>query len=152
MPREMNEPLLRSDLAIEGDINLSPLRRAWESRHVSAATRARLDADSEYFLHESLSTPCFNALKSCDGIWLEDVEGRRIMDFHGNNVHQVGYRHPHVIEAVKRTLDTLPFSPRRFTNDAAILAIADSAADRPATCAVRNISTTFWRRNRTSAR
>ena len=38
------------------------------------------------------------------------------MDFHGNNVHQVGYRHPHVMAAVKRQLDTLPFSPRRFTN------------------------------------
>ena len=120
MPREMNEPLPRSDLAIEGDINLSPLRRAWESRHVSAATRARLDADSEYFLHQSLSTPCFNALKSCDGIWLEDVEGRRVMDFHGNNVHQVGYGHPHVMAAVRRQLDELPFSPRRFTNAAAV--------------------------------
>ena len=42
------------------------------------------------------------------------------MDFHGNNVHQVGYRHPRVIDAVKRQLDTLPFSPRRFTNAAAI--------------------------------
>jgi 4-aminobutyrate aminotransferase len=108
------------DLTAEGDINLSPLRSAWEAEHIGAATRVLLDADSEHFLHQSLSTPCFNALKSCDGIWLEDVEGRRIMDFHGNNVHQVGYRHPHVIEAVKRTLDTLPFSPRRFTNGAAI--------------------------------
>src|SRR5439155_26733562 len=52
--------------------------------------------------------------------WLTDVEGRRIMDFHGNNVHQVGYGHPHVIEAVKRALDTLPFSPRRYTNAAAV--------------------------------
>jgi 4-aminobutyrate aminotransferase len=109
-----------SDLASEGDVNLSPLRRVWEAENVGPATRALLDADSEHFLHQSLSTPCFNALKSCDGIWLEDVEGRRIMDFHGNNVHQVGYRHPHVIEAVKRALDTLPFSPRRYTNAAAV--------------------------------
>jgi 4-aminobutyrate aminotransferase len=42
------------------------------------------------------------------------------MDFHGNNVHQVGYRHPHVIAAVRQQLDTLPFSPRRFTNAAAV--------------------------------
>jgi 4-aminobutyrate aminotransferase len=42
------------------------------------------------------------------------------MDFHGNNVHQVGYRHPHVMAAVRRALDTLPFSPRRFTNQAAV--------------------------------
>src|SRR6266542_986370 len=109
-----------SDFASEGDVNLSPLRRAWEAENVGAATRALLDADSEHFLHQSLSTPCLNALESCDGIWLTDVEGRRIMDFHGNNVHQVGYRHPHVIEAVKRALDTLPFSPRRYTNAAAV--------------------------------
>ena len=123
----MNEPLPPSqhrraqsgDLA-EGDINLSPLRRAWQAEHVGGKTRALLDADSEVFLHQSLSTPCLDALESCEGIWLEDVEGRRFMDFHGNSVHQVGYGHPRVIEAVKRALDTLPFSPRRFTNGAAI--------------------------------
>ena len=97
----------------EGDINLSPQRQAWEALHVHGKTRALLDADTGRFLRQSLSTPCFNALRSCDGIWLEDIEGRRIMDFHGNNVHQVGYRHPHVIAAVKNQLDTLPFSPRR---------------------------------------
>ena len=127
----MNEPLPPPDLAAEGDVNLSPLRRAWEAEHVGAATRALLDADSEHFLRQSLSTPCFNALKSCEGIWLEDVAGRRIMDFHGNNVHQVGYRHPHVIEAVKRALDTLPFSPRRFTNAAAIGLAAELARLAP---------------------
>src|SRR5437867_10416366 len=116
----MNEPHPHADFVAEGDVNRSPLRRAFEAAHVDGATRALLDADAQHFLHQSLSTPCFDALASCDGIWLEDVAGRRIMDFHGNNVHQVGYRHPHVIEAVKRTLDTLPFSPRRFTNDAAI--------------------------------
>jgi len=109
-----------NDLTAEGDVNLSPLRRAWEAEHVEGATRELLDADSEYFLHQSLSTPCFNALAASDGIWLTDVAGRRIMDFHGNNVHQVGYRHPRVVDAVKRALDTLPFSPRRFTNAAAV--------------------------------
>jgi 4-aminobutyrate aminotransferase len=116
----MNEPRPPTDLCTEGDINLSPLRRAWEAAHVHGATRALLDADARHFLHQSLSTPCFDALRSCDGIWLEDLEGRRIMDFHGNNVHQVGYRHPHVMAAVRRALETLPFSPRRFTNSAAV--------------------------------
>ncbi|TMG85533.1 MAG: aspartate aminotransferase family protein [Betaproteobacteria bacterium] len=118
----MNDPRAANwnDLTAEGDVNLSPLRRAWEAEHVKGATRELLDADSEYFLHQSLSTPCFNALAASDGIWLTDVAGRRIMDFHGNNVHQVGYRHPHVVDAVKRALDTLPFSPRRFTNAAAV--------------------------------
>ncbi len=104
----------------EGDVNLSPLRRAWERDHVRGATRALLDRDAAAYLHQSLSTPCFDALVEAEGIWLTDVDGRRFMDFHGNNVHQVGYRHPRVIDAVKRQLDTLPFSPRRFTNPAAV--------------------------------
>jgi 4-aminobutyrate aminotransferase len=108
------------DAAAEGDVNRSPRRRAWEAAHVGAPTRGWLDRDARAFLHQSLSTPCFDALVESDGIWLVDAEGRRYMDFHGNSVHQVGYRHPHVIAAVKRALDTLPFSPRRFTNPAAV--------------------------------
>jgi 4-aminobutyrate aminotransferase len=116
----MNDPRPPADAAAEGDVNTSPLRRDFEAAHVHTRTRALLDADADVFLHQSLSTPCFNALVSCDGIWLTDVEGRCVMDFHGNNVHQVGYGHPHVMAAVKRQLDTLPFSPRRFTNAVAV--------------------------------
>ena len=109
-----------ADLAAEGDVNLSPLRKRWEADRLAPATRELLAEDAKYFLHQSLSTPCFNALESASGIWLEDVEGRRYMDFHGNSVHQVGHGHPRVVDAVKRALDTLPFSPRRFTNRAAV--------------------------------
>src|SRR5699024_3643164 len=42
------------------------------------------------------------------------------LDSHGNSVHQVGYGHPRVVEAIKAELDTLPFSPRRYTNRTAI--------------------------------
>ncbi|MEO7760575.1 MAG: aspartate aminotransferase family protein [Casimicrobiaceae bacterium] len=109
-----------AQMASEGDINLSPLRREWDAAHVGPDTRALLDEDSRYFLHQSMSTPCFDSLVGADGIDLIDNEGRRFMDFHGNSVHQVGYRHPRVIDAVKKQLDTLPFSPRRFTNAAAV--------------------------------
>jgi 4-aminobutyrate aminotransferase len=54
------------------------------------------------------------------GATLVDLDGREILDFHGNSVHQVGYGHPRVIEAVKAELDRLPFSPRRYTNNSAI--------------------------------
>ena len=53
------------------------------------------------------------------------------MDFHGNSVHQVGYRHPHVMAAVRAQLDTLPFSPRRFTNAAAVALAQQLAALAP---------------------
>ena len=120
-----------ADLSSEGDVNLSPRRRRWEAENLGPATRALLTEDARHFLHQSLSTPCFNALKSASGIWLEDLEGRRIMDFHGNSVHQVGYGHPRVVEAVKQALDTLPFSPRRFTNDYAVRLAAKLASLAP---------------------
>ncbi|MEX2241662.1 MAG: aspartate aminotransferase family protein [Burkholderiales bacterium] len=108
------------DRSAEGDVNLSPRRGQWQADKLGPATRALLAEDARYFLHQSLSTPCLSALKSASGIWLEDLEGRRVMDFHGNSVHQVGHGHPRVIEAVKRALDTLPFSPRRYTNETAV--------------------------------
>jgi 4-aminobutyrate aminotransferase len=116
----VNKPLPSASLAAEGDVNLSPQRREFEKSYVHGETRSLLDADADVFLHQSLSSPCVDALASCGGIWLIDVEGRRIMDFHGNSVHQVGYGHPHVMAAVHRQLDTLPFSPRRFTNATAV--------------------------------
>jgi 4-aminobutyrate aminotransferase len=106
--------------ASEGDINLTARRAQWEKERLGPATRALLERDKAVFLHQSLSTPCFNALTGAEGIWLTDVEGRRTMDFHGNNVHQVGYGHPKVVAAVKQALDTLPFSPRRYTNELAV--------------------------------
>lgn len=108
------------DLCAEGDVNLSGKRKAWQEKHLGKATRALLAEDARYFLHQSLSTPCLSALKSASGIWLEDLEGRRYMDFHGNSVHQLGHGHPRVVEALKRALDTLPFSPRRYTNEFAV--------------------------------
>jgi len=104
----------------EGDVNLSPHRAAWASANVDAETRRLLDEDAEVFLHQSLSTPCLNALVGCEGIWIEDVQGRRYMDFHGNNVHQVGFDNPDVIAAIKAQLDEMSFCPRRYTNAPAI--------------------------------
>jgi 4-aminobutyrate aminotransferase len=107
-------------LRSEGDLNLTTHRSAWAKSHLSPETQKTLAEDARHFLHQSLSTPCLNVLRRAQGAWIEDLEGRRYLDFHGNNVHQVGYRHPHVMRAVRDALDTLPFSPRRFTNRAAI--------------------------------
>ena len=108
------------DLASEGDVNLSPRRKAWQDGNVGTGARALLEEDARYFLHQSLSTPCLTAIRSASGIWLETVDGERIMDFHGNSVHQLGHGHPRVVEAAKRALDELPFSPRRYTNEYAV--------------------------------
>ncbi len=58
----------------EGDTNLSPQRRAWSARHVSAETRRWLEADARYFLHQALSTPCLDVIVKADGLWLEALE------------------------------------------------------------------------------
>lgn len=104
----------------EGDVNLSSRRTAWQAAALNADARALLAEDARYFLHQSLSTPCLNALGGCEGVYIEDVQGRRYMDFHGNNVHQVGFANPAVIAAIKAQLDELSFCTRRYTNRAAV--------------------------------
>jgi 4-aminobutyrate aminotransferase len=100
----------------EGDINSSNLRSDWLHRRISLEARAWLDRDSAAFLHQSLSTPCLDVLVRSEGSFIEDMQGREFLDFHGNSVHQVGFANPHVLDAIRRQLDTLPFCPRRFTN------------------------------------
>ncbi|WP_439558457.1 aspartate aminotransferase family protein [Dyadobacter sp.] len=104
----------------EGDINLSSARADWYALIKDPETISWLNEDETHFLHQSLSTPCLDVLASCDGIYLTDIQGKRYMDFHGNNVHQLGYRNPYIVEKVKAQLDILPFSPRRYTNVPAI--------------------------------
>jgi 4-aminobutyrate aminotransferase len=108
------------NLLSEGDLNISPLRKAWAKKHIDAETQRWLDLDARYFLHQSLSTPCLNVLSQCEGIYLQDLQGRSFMDFHGNNVHQVGFANRHVIDAVKNQIDKLSFCTRRYTNIPAI--------------------------------
>lgn len=116
----MSEPIQQPPNLAEGDVNLSPRRKQWAAKHIDKQTATLLEQDQRYFLHQSLSTPCLNAVKGSAGIYLDDLQGRKIMDFHGNSVHQVGYGNPRVIEAIKQQLEQLPFCPRRYTNQAAV--------------------------------
>ena len=99
----------------EGDVNLSPQRGAWLRDAIGPSTAGLLERDAKVFLHQSLSTPCLNALAKAEGAWIEDTEGRRYLDFHGNNVHQAGFAHPKVIAAIQRQLEELSFCTRRYT-------------------------------------
>ncbi len=104
----------------EGDVNGTPERAAWQAAHLDDAGRSLLARDSAVFLHQSVSTPCLAAIAKAEGIWIEDTSGRRYMDFHGNNVHHVGYAHPRVVGAIKAQLDELSFAPRRFASERAV--------------------------------
>ncbi len=113
-------PSSNSALQSEGDLNVSPHRAGWAETHLDDATRRTLEEDSRWFIHQSLSTPCLNVLHGCQGASITDAQNRQLLDFHGNNVHQVGFGHPHVIDAITRQLHELSFCPRRYTNLPAI--------------------------------
>jgi len=115
MPKKTNP-----QLASEGDVNSTPARSAWQAGHLNEATREMLDKDAKLFLHQSLSTPCLNALKGAKGATITDLQGRELLDFHGNNVHQVGFGHPQVIERIKQQLDELSFCTRRYVCEPAV--------------------------------
>ncbi|MBC2854954.1 aspartate aminotransferase family protein [Cetobacterium sp. 2A] len=111
---------LDESLRVEGDTNLSSFRETWQNKNLSKESLRILEEDAKYFLHQSLSTPCLNVLKGSKGIYIEDLDGKLYLDFHGNNVHQVGYGNCDVIKAIKEEMDSLPFSPRRYTNEKAV--------------------------------
>ncbi|MBS9716512.1 aspartate aminotransferase family protein [Pseudohalocynthiibacter aestuariivivens] len=112
----------------EGESNTSEARQKWLEKSIGPNSAPLLKRDSDAFLHQSLSSPCVSTIKRAEGIWIEDLDGRRYMDFHGNSVHHIGYGHPKLVAAIKAQLDDLPFAPRRFTNEPAV-ALAEKLAD-----------------------
>ena len=116
----MERAVAKTPQQSESDTNLSPERRAWAGRNLDAAARALLAEDERYFLKQSVSTPCLNAIVKAEGIFIEDSAGRRYMDFHGNNVHHIGYGHPRLKRAIAEQMDALPFTPRRYTAEPAV--------------------------------
>lgn len=114
----------------EGDVNTSPLRVTWGAQR-SPQTRTLLDRDAAVFLHQALSTPCLEVLTHAEGPWLTTLSGQRILDFHGNSVHQLGHAHPAVVAAMEEQLRTLAFCPRRFTCDVTVRLAEKLAALAP---------------------
>ncbi len=105
---------------VEGDINFTAARKEWNENEVNEATREILQKDAKYFLHQALSTPCLDVLKHAEGAYIENISGKKYLDFHGNNVHQIGFSHPKLIHALTEQLKGLTFSTRRYTNETAI--------------------------------
>jgi 4-aminobutyrate aminotransferase len=115
----------------EGESNQSNERERWRAEQLDEATREWLSEDERCFLHQSLSTPCLDVLTSCEGSWIRDLQGRRFLDFHGNNVHHVGFSNPRVIDAIVRQMQELSFCTRRYTNIPAIKLARKLAAIAP---------------------
>ncbi|WP_296747123.1 aspartate aminotransferase family protein [Mesorhizobium sp.] len=104
----------------EGESNTAQARQEWNARQNDPASRELLRRDADAFLHQSLSSPCVSTIAKAEGIWIEDLAGRRYMDFHGNSVHHIGYAHPRLVAAIKKQLDDLSFAPRRFACEPAV--------------------------------
>lgn len=116
----MSNDASNARLKSEGDLNISARRAEWAREQNDAETQHWLEDDAKYFLHQSLSTPCLDVLAHADGPYIETLQGHRMLDLHGNNVHQVGFAHPRVIDAIKAQRDELSFCTRRYMNIAAI--------------------------------
>ncbi len=96
----------------EGESNTSAARTAWQRKSAAPNSSPLLARDAEVFLHQSLSSPCVSTIAKAEGAWIEDLDGRRYLDFHGNSVHHIGYAHPRLVAAIKTQLDELSFAPR----------------------------------------
>jgi 4-aminobutyrate aminotransferase len=119
-PARQGEPAAGVVPQSEGDTNLTDRRAGWQREQLDARGRALLERDARAFLHQSSSTPCLNAVVKAEGIWIEDMAGRRYMDFHGNNVHHIGYGHPRLKRAIAEQMDRLSFAPRRYACEPAL--------------------------------
>ncbi|MBU2235070.1 MAG: aspartate aminotransferase family protein [Proteobacteria bacterium] len=121
MVKQQCEQSDRRPEAEQGDINTTPARQRYWERNLSGEARRWFEEDARHFLHQSLSTPVLNVIVKADGAWLEDLNGKRYLDMHGNGVHNAGFNHPEVVRVVKKQLDeSLTFCPRRFTNIPAV--------------------------------
>ncbi|WP_265822091.1 phosphonoacetaldehyde hydrolase [Geovibrio ferrireducens] len=103
----------------EGESNHGVLR-AFHRAKLAAESAAIVSRDAQVFISQALSTPCLDTVVSCEGAEFILAGGKKVLDFHGNGVHQVGFNNPEVKNAVVNQLETLPFSPRRYANETAV--------------------------------
>nr|WP_319999992.1 aspartate aminotransferase family protein [uncultured Draconibacterium sp.] len=111
---------MTTNFRTEGDINFSPERKRWDQSITDSQSKHLLEEDAKYFFHQYMSTPCLDVLENCHNGTIRTLSGKKLFDFHGNSVHQVGFGNPYVIQKIKEQLDKLSFSTRRFTNQPAI--------------------------------
>ena len=105
----------------QGDVNTTQNRQKYCETNLSESAKDICARDNKYFLHQNLSTPVMNVLSKAYGIYIEDIDGKKYIDMHGNGVHNAGFSNPEVIKAVKDQLDKqMSFCPRRYTNTVAV--------------------------------
>ena len=102
----------------QGDINSTANRRKYWHNNLSAKAKDIFDRDKKFFLHQNLSTPVMQVLARAYGIYVEDVDGKKYIDMHGNGVHNAGFNNPRILAAMQRQMNAqMTFCPRRYTNE-----------------------------------
>ena len=101
-----------------GLLHPSTSRKNWIHQNSDAAACALLKRDEAISIPGRNNAPCILPIRKSEGIWLEARNGRRYVDFYGNNCHHIGYRHPRLLDALRRQLDLCTLAPRGFTTEA----------------------------------
>ncbi len=92
-------------------------REAWAYGWTGQDGRHILEDDTAHTTRQANCRPALLAIKSAEGLRVEDHAGRRYIDLHGNNCHHIGYQHPALVAALTDQLATLSHNNRGFTND-----------------------------------
>jgi ornithine--oxo-acid transaminase len=80
------------------------------------STKDHMVLAEQWGAHDSVPFPV--VLAHGEGAWVNDVEGRRYLDFHGGySAINFGHRHPDLVAAAKAQLDQLTLSTRAFHHD-----------------------------------
>ena len=79
--------------AFQGETNLSERRLEWANKRTSNTTKDLLARDAAAFLYQSVSSSCLSTIIKAEGPHIWHGEGRKYLDFYGNNVHHIGYGH-----------------------------------------------------------
>ena len=112
----METNIIRSSFVQQGDTHDSELQKS-KVNSLGSESQEWLSRDANAFLHQALSTPVMNVMKSAEGPYIYDLEGNQYLDLHGNGDHNVGYNNPEVISSIIHQLtDQLTFIPRRYTS------------------------------------
>ncbi len=105
----------------QGDINTSPMREKYIAGNVKGRALDIYNRDKAVFLHQNLSTPVLTVIDRAEGAWLYDVDGKKYLDMHGNGVHNAGFNNDYIVKKMIQALeDKKTFTPRRYTNEAAV--------------------------------
>lgn len=97
--------------------------KADQTKHQARLTgeeKELIRRDAAVSVSQANSTPAVLAVRRAAGVWLEDHDGRRYIDFYGNNCHHVGHSHPRVVDAIIKQLNEVAFVSRGQTNRPAI--------------------------------